>query len=120
MAGPVPALPRVPAVQSLREEVPCEDPLHRVMRPDVKCHPDRVRIITQVIQACGQRHPAVFGDDEPQPKLRCHDGAGIHYRLNLCLVRPKSAPGPVSSTTWRGVISPDEGRHYEDSANALV
>ena len=88
------AVPR-DVVEALGKEVPCEDPLHRVVRSDVKSHPDRVWIVSPVIQACGERNSTMFGDDEPQPKLRCDDGAGIHYRLNLCFVRPRLPRGTV-------------------------
>src|SRR5215467_4071211 len=95
-------------VEPDREQVPREDPLNRFVDADVERHPDRIRIVTPVVQTCRQGDSAMPGNNERQAKLRCDDRAGIHS-----LAKPLLRPAPGSPGNWRPALrrggeGPDE------------
>src|SRR5260370_26552043 len=63
------ALARSP-VQACREQVPGEDPLHRVVGADMEGHQDRLRVAGSVLEAGHEGNGPVFRNHKTDPELR--------------------------------------------------
>src|ERR1700730_14859991 len=72
------ALARRPG-QPGREQVPGEDPLHRVVGADMEGHQDRVRVAGVVAEAGHEGDGPVFGDHKTEPELRRDSCAAVHH-----------------------------------------
>jgi hypothetical protein len=55
----------------------------------MKGHPDRVRIVTPVVQTGRERNAIVFWNHESEAELGCDGVAAVH-----CLAKPLPCPDP--------------------------
>jgi hypothetical protein len=54
---------------AFREELPGEDPLHRIVGPDVERHTDRIGVVRAVAEAGHERNGPMPGNHKAEPKL---------------------------------------------------
>jgi hypothetical protein len=55
--------------QTCRQQVPGEDPLDRVLRAHVECHPYGVRVGGAVTEAGYERNGPMLGNHKTEPEL---------------------------------------------------
>src|SRR5262249_53719884 len=81
LAGPDPDVTLASwAGQARGQQVPREDPLHRVVRAYVEGHSDRVRIPGGVVETGHERDGPVLGNHESEPELTGDGSAAVNHR----------------------------------------
>src|SRR6266699_2406922 len=90
--------------QTRGEQVPGEDPLHRVVRANVEGHPDRVRIPGCVVETGHERNGSVLGNHKSEPEFTGDGSAAIYHRARPL---PCRVPDCRASLKLRGPIAYD-------------
>src|ERR1700758_4749319 len=77
------------ALDAAGQQLSREDPLDRLIEPNVERDADRVRVFLRVVKARHERDDRLLRDDQPKSEFCRYRAAAVHRQSNL-----KSAVGP--------------------------